>query len=66
MGAQDLITPPALSEELARRIPGARLVMLPGVGHGALWEAPETFNRLCLDFLDGVRTLTSEQLTDSG
>lgn len=54
VGSQDLITPPALADELARRIPGARHAELPGLGHGALWEAPDAFNRLCLDFLDGV------------
>jgi pimeloyl-ACP methyl ester carboxylesterase len=54
VGSLDLITPPALSDELARLIPGARLVRLPDVGHGALWEAPEAFNRVCLDFLDAV------------
>lgn len=50
VGDRDLITPPALAEELAGRIPGARLARLPA-GHGALWEAPEAFNRLCLEFL---------------
>jgi pimeloyl-ACP methyl ester carboxylesterase len=53
-GGQDLITPPLLADELASRIPGARLATLPGVGHGALWEAPAMFNRLCLEFLDGI------------
>jgi pimeloyl-ACP methyl ester carboxylesterase len=55
VGSQDLITPPLLAEELASRIPGARLRSLPDVGHGAIWEAPAAFNRVCLDFLDGVR-----------
>ena len=54
VGRQDLITPPVLAEELADRIPSALLRYLPDVGHGALWEAPEAFNRVCLDFLDGV------------
>jgi pimeloyl-ACP methyl ester carboxylesterase len=54
VGSQDLITPPVLAEELASRIPGARLRSLPDVGHGAIWEAPEAFNRVCLEFLDGV------------
>ena len=35
--------------------PGRAARRLPDVGHGALWEAPDAFNRLCLDFLDGVR-----------
>jgi pimeloyl-ACP methyl ester carboxylesterase len=55
VGTEDLITPPVLSDELAHKIPGARLTHLPGVGHGALWEAPDAFNRICLDFLDTVR-----------
>ena len=54
VGGQDLITPPALAQELAGRIPGALLRHLPDIGHGALWEAPEAFNRLCLEFLDRV------------
>ena len=54
VGARDLVTPAFLSTELARGIPGARLEVLPDVGHGALWEAPEAFNRLCLDFLGSV------------
>jgi 3-oxoadipate enol-lactonase len=55
VGDQDLITPPLMSEELASRIPGARLARLPDVGHGAVWEAPEAFNRVCLDFLREVK-----------
>jgi 3-oxoadipate enol-lactonase len=54
VGGQDIVTPPALGEELAGRIPGARFSCLPGVGHGALWEAPGMFNRVCLDFLGAI------------
>jgi pimeloyl-ACP methyl ester carboxylesterase len=43
-----------LAEELASRIPDARYRVLPAVGHGAIWEAPATFNALCLEFLGGV------------
>ena len=53
-GSQDLITPPFLAVDLASRIPGARLQVLPDLGHGGLWEDPETFNRTCLDFLDNL------------
>ena len=54
VGSQDLITPPLLAEELASRIPGARLSGLAGrrarrdLG-GARGRQP-----LCLEFLDGV------------
>jgi pimeloyl-ACP methyl ester carboxylesterase len=54
VGSQDLITPPFLAEELASRIPGARLRILPDAGHGAIWEAPAAVNRVCLEFLDEV------------
>ena len=54
VGSQDLITPPFLAAELAGRIRSARLVTLPDTGHGGLWEEPETFNRACLDFLEGL------------
>ncbi len=40
-GDLDVLTPPALSRELAAQIPGARLTLLPGCGHTPLLEAPE-------------------------
>jgi 3-oxoadipate enol-lactonase len=55
VGTEDLITPPLLVEELARHVSGSRFELLPGVGHGAIWETPDLVNRLCLEFLDGVR-----------
>ena len=36
---------------LADLIPGARYVTLPGTGHFAMWEQPDVFNRVVLDFL---------------
>ena len=36
---------------LARTIPGAKLLILPGVGHFAPLQAPDEFNRAVLDFL---------------
>jgi pimeloyl-ACP methyl ester carboxylesterase len=61
VGSQDLITPPFLAAELANGIPGARLQTFPDTGHGGLWEEPETFNRACLDFLDGAPDLTASK-----
>jgi len=40
-GELDVLTPLPLSEELAEKIPGARLTRLPGVGHMPLLEDPE-------------------------
>ena len=41
VGADDQLTPPDLSEEMARAIPNADLVIVPGVGHLAPLEQPE-------------------------
>ena len=37
---------------LARSIPGAEFILLPGVSHFAPLQRPEKFNRVMLDFLD--------------
>ncbi len=55
-GDADLLVPPANSEIIARNIPGARLVKVPGGSHGFNFETPEIFNREVLDFLATVRT----------
>ena len=53
-GDADLLVPPANSDVLARHIPGARLVKVPGGSHGFNFETPDVFNRHVLDFLAGV------------
>jgi pimeloyl-ACP methyl ester carboxylesterase len=50
-GDSDLLIPPANSDLLAERIPGAQLKKLPGGSHGFNFEAPETFNGAVLEFL---------------
>ena len=50
-GEEDLLTPLRFSREIAAAIPGARLSVLTGVGHGMFWEATDAFNELVLDFL---------------
>ena len=50
-GAADAGTPPAMSEAIASRIPGARLAVIPGAAHLASAEKPEEFARLVEDFL---------------
>jgi pimeloyl-ACP methyl ester carboxylesterase len=54
-GDADLLVPPANSEILAREIPGAKLVEIPGGSHGFNFETPEVFNREVLSFLETVR-----------
>lgn len=45
VGELDALTPPAVAERMQRGIPGARLVVLPGIGHLANLEDPEGFHR---------------------
>lgn len=52
-GSADAGTPVAMSEALARGIPGARLAVIEGAAHLSSAEAPETFERLVVDFLAG-------------
>lgn len=41
-------------EYMAKKIPGARLEVIPGAGHSANLDQPEVFNRVLLDFLDAL------------
>jgi pimeloyl-ACP methyl ester carboxylesterase len=50
VGEDDILLPPRFSRELAARMPGARLDLVPGAGHVYFWERPDVFNGLCLDF----------------
>jgi 3-oxoadipate enol-lactonase len=53
-GSEDKITTPALSRELAKLIPGARLELVEGAGHLANIERPDAFNTLVGAFIRGV------------
>lgn len=50
-GEKDAVAPAALSEEIARGIPGARLERIAGAGHVTNADAPERFNDLLQSFL---------------
>jgi 3-oxoadipate enol-lactonase len=51
VGDEDELTPPAMSRQMAERIPGARLSLIEGAGHLSNIEQPERFNRAVLAFL---------------
>lgn len=53
-GAEDLVTPPALSRELADAIAGAELEIIDGAGHLSNLEQPAKFNDALDRFLSGV------------
>ena len=50
-GAEDQATPPERSQEIARLIPGAELVILPDAAHIANVEQPDAVNRQILRHL---------------
>jgi 3-oxoadipate enol-lactonase len=54
VGEEDTLTPPDEAEAMARAIPGAWLIRIPGAGHLANLEAPEAFNRALAGFLTGL------------
>ena len=50
-GRQDALTPPALHEEMADAIPGARLVLVEDCGHLSAMEQPQAVTALMRDWL---------------
>ena len=50
-GGADAGTPPAMSEAIAKAIPGARLQVLPGAAHLSAVEHPRDFGALVGAFL---------------
>jgi len=51
LGEEDEATPPACSERIARRIPGARVARIPRAGHLSALESPMEVNRAIRSFL---------------
>ncbi|HEX6419996.1 MAG TPA: alpha/beta fold hydrolase [Acidimicrobiales bacterium] len=57
-GEEDIIAPPRYNRDVAERVPGAELVVLPGEAHQPFQERPAEFNALVDGFwsrLDGRR-----------
>jgi pimeloyl-ACP methyl ester carboxylesterase len=52
-GSRDRAVAPESAYQMAAKLRNARLLVMNGIGHMPYEEAPETFNRLVLDFLDG-------------
>jgi aminoacrylate hydrolase len=56
-GLDDRLVPPDHGRELARSIPGARLVEIPGAGHLLATDAENTVAEAVLAHLDGHRVV---------
>jgi 3-oxoadipate enol-lactonase len=53
-GTDDPSTPPEHGEQIAAGVPGARLVVLPGVAHMAIVQQPDAVTGLVADHLAGA------------
>ena len=51
-GAEDVLTPPSVHDEMAGMIPGATLVKVPGSGHLPTIEKPDEVIRAMRDWLE--------------
>jgi pimeloyl-ACP methyl ester carboxylesterase len=54
-GAQDQLTPPERSREIADAVTGARFELLPECGHMLTWEQPQAVSALLVDWLAALR-----------
>ncbi|HSL45479.1 MAG TPA: alpha/beta hydrolase [Anaerolineales bacterium] len=50
-GEKDALLDPELGRELAERLARACFVCVEGAGHNPMWDRPQRFNELLLDFL---------------
>jgi 3-oxoadipate enol-lactonase len=51
VGTDDVLSPPAEAEDMAARIPHARVVLIPGAGHLSNLENPDAFTAALMGFL---------------
>jgi 3-oxoadipate enol-lactonase len=52
VGELDAATPPEMARALAKALPGAALIEMPGCGHAPMAQAPEAFIKVISKFLD--------------
>lgn len=55
-GERDTVIPPSTAHDLATRIVGARLALIPGAGHASNQHAPDAYNQIVSDFVQEITT----------
>lgn len=53
-GENDPLVPLHYGEEMQREIANSRLAVIPRAAHVAMWDAPDEFNRIVLEYFDEV------------
>ena len=51
-GTNDKVTPPHVAEEFNKLMPNSELHWIPLCGHAPMWENPEAFSKIILDWLE--------------
>ena len=51
-GAEDVIAPAQNAKLMAAAVPGAELEVVPGAGHGLMYQDPQKLADVVMDFLD--------------
>ncbi len=54
-GEHDVLVPPALGTAAQELLRGSELVVIDGAGHNVMWDRPDDFNRVVLQFLQKER-----------
>ena len=54
VGEEDVIYPPQMIRAAHEQTPGSRYAEIPKAGHSAYFEQADAFNRVVLEFLDGL------------
>ena len=54
-GDADLWIPPYMLRQVAAKMPGSQVVVVPEAGHNIQWEQPDAFNEAVLKFIRGIR-----------
>ncbi len=54
-GAEDVIVPVEVGEEMTKLVPGARLALVPRAGHMPMWEEPDAFGAAIGPFLEEAK-----------
>ena len=61
VGELDTLKPPSYSRLIAKRIPGAQMMLLSDAGHACCLETPHTWNAALLGFLAELETRTEQK-----
>jgi pimeloyl-ACP methyl ester carboxylesterase len=61
-GENDPLVPLQYGQAMQEEIAGSKLVVIPRAAHVAMWDAPEEFNRVVLEFLEQVEAGTPGEL----